>query len=240
MTASQTVEMSERVSGKKLLLAIGAAILTAALIGAASFYSLRAIIGHNSALVAQIVTLLVYLTLAGTLCAFFRPPTAFPISFRFTGITSALAAIGMLAGTMAAIVLVYYCLGSIFGSVPSVFRQITAFATDAKRLPNQSPIVWSVAIIRGCVMVPIFEEVFFRGLLLGWLKQHMKQDLAVVTMAALFAVEHGSFVVAHYVFLFAVSTGYVRLRTSSTFNTVIMHSLNNVMLLWLGLRIFHA
>jgi membrane protease YdiL (CAAX protease family) len=57
-------------------------------------------------------------------------------------------------------------------------------------------------------------------------------------MAALFALMHGSLVVAPYVFIFAVVAGYVRVRTGSTFNTIIMHLLNNVMLLYVGLRIF--
>jgi membrane protease YdiL (CAAX protease family) len=60
----------------------------------------------------------------------------------------------------------------------------------------------------------------------------------IFVMAALFALMHGSLVVAPYVFLFAVVAGYVRARTGSTFDTIIMHSLDNLMLLYVGLRIF--
>jgi membrane protease YdiL (CAAX protease family) len=60
----------------------------------------------------------------------------------------------------------------------------------------------------------------------------------IFVMAALFALMHGSLVVAPYVFIFAVVAGYVRARTGSTFGTIIMHSLNNLMLLYVGLRIF--
>jgi hypothetical protein len=240
MIATQPLAPSEQVPGKKLLLAIGAAILTAALVGTASYYLLRSMIGNRTSVAAQIVTLVVYLTLTLTLCVFFRPPVNFPISLRFTGMKHAVAAIGIWAATVVAIVLLYYCLGSIFGSVPSVTRQIVAIATDAKRLQGQPAAAWYIAIIRGCLMVPIFEEVFFRGLLLSWLKKHLEEDLAVVVMAALFALEHGSFIVGPYVFLFAISAGYVRLRTGSTFNPIIMHSLNNIMLLLIGLRVFNA
>jgi membrane protease YdiL (CAAX protease family) len=58
-------------------------------------------------------------------------------------------------------------------------------------------------------------------------------------MSALFALMHGSLIVAPYVFIFAAGAGYVRVRTASTFNTILMHSLNNVMLLYVGLRIFN-
>jgi hypothetical protein len=52
---------------------------------------------------------------------------------------------------------------------------------------------------------------------------------AIFAMAALFALMHGSLIVAPY----------VRVRTTSTFNTILMDSLNNVMLLYVGLRIFN-
>jgi membrane protease YdiL (CAAX protease family) len=88
------------------------------------------------------------------------------------------------------------------------------------------------------LIVPIFEEVFFRGVLLSWLRSRLNVHGAIFVMAALFALMHGSLVVAPYVFLFAVVAGYVRVRTGSTFNTIVMHWLNNLMLLYVGLRIF--
>ena len=188
----------------------------------------------------QAVAFLVYATLTATLCLFFRPATAGPISLRFTGAKALAASVGILVATVAVIVLFYYCLGSIFGSLPSVARQIVSFATDAARLKGQPTTAWIIAIPRGCLLVPVFEEVFFRGLLLGWLRKHMREDLAVVAMAALFALEHGSFILAPYAFMFGISLGYVRLRTHSTLNTAVMHSLHNVMLLTLGLRILHV
>jgi hypothetical protein len=49
----------------------------------------------------------------------------------------AIATVGIWIATVVAIVLFYFCLGSIFGSVAQVAKQITAFATDAKRLQGQ-------------------------------------------------------------------------------------------------------
>jgi membrane protease YdiL (CAAX protease family) len=73
--------------------------------------------------------------------------------------------------------------------------------------------------------------VFVRGVLLSWLRKRLNIHGAIFIMAALFALMHGSLVVAPYVFIFAVVAGYVRVRTGSTFNTIIMPSLNNFMLL---------
>jgi membrane protease YdiL (CAAX protease family) len=237
MTEVATLLPGETVSGKRFLTAIGSAILAAAVIGGISY----AAFGFMSQSVrVQAVAFLVYATLTATLCLFFRPATAGPISLRFTGAKALAASVGILVATAAVVVLFYYRLGSIFGSLPSVARQIVSIATDAGRLKGQPATGWIIAIARGCLLVPVFEEVFFRGLLLGWLRKHMREDLAVIAMAALFALEHGSLIVAPYVFLFAISLGYVKLRTHSTLNTVVMHSLHNVMLLTLGLRILNA
>jgi len=237
MTQTATLLQQEMVSGKRFLTAIGSAIVAACVIGGAS-YAAFGFMSHSVR--AQAVTLLVYATLTATLCLFFRPANQPPISLRFAGAKALAASIGIFVATVVVVVLFYYCLGSIFGSLPSVTRQIVSSATDAVRLKGQPTIAWIIAIARGCLLVPIFEEVFFRGLLLGWLRKHMREGLAVVTMAVLFVLEHGSFILVPYAFLFGIVLGYVKLRTNSTLNTVVMHCLNNVLLLTLGLRILHV
>jgi len=237
MTETATSLQQETVSGKLFLAAIGSAILAAAVIGGIS-YAAFGFMGQSVRV--QAVVFLVYATLTATLCLFFRPATNGPISLHFTGAKALAASVGIFVATVAVIVLFYYCFGSIFGGLPSVARQIVSIATDAGRLKGQPTTAWFIAIARGCLLVPVFEEVFFRGLLLGWLSKHMREDLAVVAMSALFALEHGSFILAPYAFMFGISLGYVRLRTHSTLNTAVMHSLHNVMLLTLGLRILHV
>src|ERR1035437_8171890 len=237
MTETTTSLEQETASGKRFLAAIGSAILAATVIGGISYAAFGSM---SQSLRVQAVTLLVYATLTATLCLFFKPATNGPISLRYTGAKALVASVGILVVTVAVIVLFYYCLGSILGSVPSVARQIVSFATDAGRLKGQPTAVWIIAIVRGCLLVPVFEEVFFRGLLLGWLRKHMQEDLAVIAMAALFALEHGSFILTSYAFIFGNSLGYVRLRTHSTLNTALMHSLHNAMLLILGSRILNA
>lgn len=55
-----------------------------------------------------------------------------------------------------------------------------------------------------------------------------------------FTAEHGSLIVAPYVFLFAIAAAWVRDKTGSRFNCVLMHAVNNVFLLLAGLRIHDA
>jgi uncharacterized protein len=237
MTETAISLQQETVSGKRFLAAIGSAIVAATVTGGISYAAFGSM---SQSVRAQAVTLLVYAALTVTLCLFFRPAASGPISLRFTGAKALAASVGIFVVTVVAIVLFYFCLGSIFGSVPSVARQIVSIATDAGRLKGQPATAWIIAIARGCLLVPVFEEVLFRGLLLGWLRRYMREDLAVVAMAALFALEHGSLIVAPYALIFGISLGYVRLRTHSTLNTVVIHCLNNVMLLDVGLRILHV
>jgi membrane protease YdiL (CAAX protease family) len=241
LIVSSPDKVEQSVEGKKLLIAFGSSVLAAAVVGTVGYFVFHALLGSGwGTTVPQIATLQVYMVLLITLCLRFRPVTEPPIALRPSGMQHALASIGFWIATVAAIVLFYFCLGSIFGSVSQVATQITAFATDAKRLQGQPTPAWIIAIVRGCLIVPIFEEVFFRGVLLSWLRTRLNVHAAVFAMATLFALMHGSLVVAPYVFIFAVVAGYVRVRTGSIFNTIIMHSLNNVMLLYVGLRIFNG
>ena len=57
-------------------------------------------------------------------------------------------------------------------------------------------------------------------------------------MALLFTLEHGSLLVAPYTFIFAVAAAWVRERTGSLFNCVLMHSLNNTLLLFVGMSFY--
>jgi membrane protease YdiL (CAAX protease family) len=125
-----------------------------------------------------------------------------------------------------------------FGGFLHLLEQLTAVATDAKRLQGQGSSAWVIAILRGCLLVPIFEEIFFRGLLLSWLNRHMRFVFAVFVMAALFAAMHVYPSALPYAFLFGIATGYVRQMTGSTVNTVLMHVINNIVLLTLGVHFF--
>ena len=71
-----------------------------------------------------------------------------------------------------------------------MLQQLTTMTTDAKRLQGQDLSAWVIAILRGCLLVPIFEEVLFRGLLLSWLNRHMRFTFALLIQAVLFAAMH--------------------------------------------------
>ena len=227
------------VSGCRLGLSLVASICAAAGVGIISYYGLSRTTG--SALgpaLPQIVTFAVYLTLLAVLCYSFRPPSRPPIALRFTSVRDLVFAVGALIALFAVCAFVYGILGLFSGGFVHLVEQLTAVGTDAQRLQGQDSVAWIVAILRGCLLVPIFEEVFFRGLLLTWLNRHMRFPFALLVMAVLFAAMHVYPPALPYTFLFGIAAGCIRRTTGSTVNTVLMHVINNIVLLALGLHFF--
>jgi len=242
MAMMRTLSISEPevlVSGRRLGLSLMAAICGAACVGIITYYGLAKTMGRllGTAL-PQIVTFAVYATLVAVLCYAFRPPSRPPIALHFTGVKDLVFAVGATIVLIAACALAYAFLGLFIGGFAQLLAQLTAVATDAKRLQGQSSSAWVIAILRGCLLVPIFEEVFFRGLLLSWLNRHMRFVPALLAHSALFAAMHVYPIVFPYALLAGIATGYVRRATGSTFNTVLMHVMNNVVLVGLGWRLF--
>jgi membrane protease YdiL (CAAX protease family) len=226
------------VSGRRLGLSFMAALSSAAGVGIITYYGLAKTMGGSlGTALPQIVTFAVYATLVAVLCYAFRPPSRPPIALHFTGVKDLVFAAGATIVLIAACALAYAFLGLFLGGFAHLLAQLIAVATDAKRLQGQSSSAWAIAILRGCLLVPIFEEVFFRGLLLSWLNRHMRFATALLVHSALFAAMHVYPIVFPYAFLAGIATGYVRRATGSTFNTVLMHAINNVVLLTVGLHL---
>jgi membrane protease YdiL (CAAX protease family) len=232
-------EPEVQVSGRRLGLSLMAAIWGAAGVGTVTYYGLATTMGSLlGAALPQLVTFAVYATLVAVLCYAFRPPTGPPIALHFTGVKDLVFASGATIALIAACGLVYAFLGLFSGGFAQLLTQLTAAATDAKRLHGARSSTWTIAILRGCLLVPIFEELFFRGLLLSWLNRHMRFVPALLAHSALFAAMHVYPIVFPYALLAGIATGYVRRTTGSTFNTVLMHVMNNVVLVGLGWRLF--
>lgn len=238
MTRSAEISVSAQapVEGRRLLGTIAAATVAGAVIGTATYYTLEWLTPWlNSGLRTQLTVAGIYGAFIVVLALSFAPLQRPPLNFRFTsGKDIGLASLAWI-GSIGCSLTIYFLLSPITGGVSAALRQILSLATDVKRLDGQLESAWIVAIARGCLMVPLFEELLFRGLLLSWLGKHLAISRAVIVSAVLFAIMHGYPIVLPYAFVAGLFLGWVREHTGSTFNTLVMHVLNNVLFLCLGL-----
>jgi membrane protease YdiL (CAAX protease family) len=233
MTLDSRLEAPPLVDGRRFLGTIAVSLATGAAVGSATFFALRSV--ADSSVTGQVIALEVYACLVGSLAWAFRPARKAPLAFRYTSANDLGLAFLTWLGAMATAFVVYVALMPITGNPVEALRKILAVATDAKRLQGQPPLAWCIAIPRGCLLVPAFEELMFRGLLLDWLRGRLSNWKAVVVSAVLFAVMHVYPIAMPYAFLFGLFMGWLRLRTGSTVNTLFVHTLNNLLFLSLGL-----
>ncbi|CAH1664793.1 CPBP family intramembrane glutamic endopeptidase [Chelatococcus asaccharovorans] len=223
------------VSGRHLAATLAVGVGAAALIGTISWWVQSSVVGVSPALKQQIVTVQVYGVLVGALIFGFRPLREPPFVLRGAALRYLLLAPLALAGVVAVTAVLYLLVSPLTGDLASSARQGLAIATDAQRLAGQPSGPWGVALLRGIVVAPLFEELLFRGALLGWLAKHLSVGWAAVSASALFGLMHFYPVVMPYAFLFGLAATWLRLRSGSLLPGFAMHALNSVVLLTAGL-----
>jgi membrane protease YdiL (CAAX protease family) len=104
-----------------------------------------------------------------------------------------------------------------------------------------------VAFLVICVGAPLFEELFFRGVLLPALAQRMPVQAALVVQAALFASLHLAFRMGTATALFTLvvigvggyGLGFLRVRTHSLVPGILAHSTFNAIALLAAIYLVH-
>lgn len=80
------------------------------------------------------------------------------------------------------------------------------------------------------VVIPVVEEMLFRGLLYGRLRQaHMSYWPAAIVVSALFAIAHGQLNVAIDVFCLSMVACYLRELTGSIWAGILLHMAKNAL-----------
>lgn len=95
---------------------------------------------------------------------------------------------------------------------------------------SETPLAGFLLLVAlGGLLVPIGEELLFRGLLYGWLRR-WGVPLAVVGSALVFGVFHGFNVVLPAAVVLGVLLAAVRERSGSIWPAVVGHAANNILL----------
>lgn len=104
-----------------------------------------------------------------------------------------------------------------------VVEPVTLLFPTAEQQVNRG--LW--AIITSVLFVPIFEELFFRGLILESLLKRHRRLFSVIVSSVIFAVVHVNPAVMITAFVSGLVLGTIYLHTNSVFSTIILHSINN-------------
>jgi membrane protease YdiL (CAAX protease family) len=153
------------------------------------------------------------------------------LGLRFTSPRDLLQALGLDVVALLAAIVVYVLLTPIFGPPLTIAIPVLKAVTDVTRLPHADVLTLVLIFGRVFLLVPLAEELFFRGALYGWLRRHLRALPTILLTAVLFGLEHTAwgvpmprlFFLVPLAFVDGIAVGWVRERTGSTLNAAAMH-----------------
>jgi len=86
-----------------------------------------------------------------------------------------------------------------------------------------------LGIISVILIIPIFEEVLFRGLIFNELKKYLNVFVAIIIQGAIFALSHGNMLQAIYTFIMAIVLAIVYDKTQSILAPMLFHVMYNLL-----------
>ncbi|CAL78237.1 putative protease (CAAX family); putative membrane protein [Bradyrhizobium sp. ORS 278] len=99
------------------------------------------------------------------------------------------------------------------------------------RARRDGPLAFFLFLVIGCIGAPLIEEFAVRGFMLrGWSESFLQPAGAIVLTSAFWAICHYQYnwFGILEIFILGLVLGYYRLRSGSTWLTVVAHSANNV------------
>ncbi len=90
-----------------------------------------------------------------------------------------------------------------------------------------------ITLLLAGIITPIMEEIFYRGILLGKLRQGFGIGVAVCIQALFFGIGHMNLVQGVYALIMGVLFGYVVIWTGSLYSSIVLHMvINTTSILW--------
>jgi len=233
--ATASIEHDHLVSGWRLLLAIALMLVLGAGAGILTWGIVQTISPSWTTTVDFVVLVVaeVYAAVLGALLLAFGGVVGVRdrLGFRFTSGRDLLQAVGLNIVALLAALLFYVLFTPIFGPPLSIAIPVLKSVTDVTRLPQADLLTLALIFGRVLVLVPLAEELFFRGALYGWLRRYLPALPTILLTAVLFGFEHIAwgvpmprlFFLVPLAVVYGVATGWVRERTGSTLNTAVMH-----------------
>lgn len=91
---------------------------------------------------------------------------------------------------------------------------------------NNNSVLGVISVI---LIIPIFEEVLFRGLIFNELKKHLNIIIAIILQSLIFAISHGNMLQGIYTFIMGVVLAIVYDKTQSILTPILFHIMYNLL-----------
>ncbi|GKX68286.1 CPBP family intramembrane glutamic endopeptidase [Inconstantimicrobium mannanitabidum] len=115
-------------------------------------------------------------------------------------------------------------LNSIFVGLVSDYFSSYRMVSNALSAANTS-IIQTIVIV---IIIPIFEEMFFRGVIFSWLKKNFNIVFAIIVQALIFGIMHGNILQGVYAFVSGIIFALINIYTDSLYGNIVAHCLFNL------------
>jgi|GEM_PF-757488 len=121
--------------------------------------------------------------------------------------------------------------GNCFLNIGSWAQNSDAFTTSESMLFS-GPFIFQLIFIG--LVIPVCEELIFRGLIYMRMRQYANVNVAIVMSAMIFAVMHGNLVQGIYAFVIGILFAYIYEKYGSLFAPIVLHVCANMLSLAIG------
>ncbi len=97
----------------------------------------------------------------------------------------------------------------------------------SNQLATSRSSVWKLIIT--IVLIPIYEEIFYRGIIFGYLRKNFNIILAIVVQALIFGVMHLNLVQGIYTFILGIVLALVYMYSKSIIGNITIHIIFNLL-----------
>lgn len=107
-------------------------------------------------------------------------------------------------------------------------KMVLEFVGDIEIVTSEASLFnYVITFILICILAPIWEELFFRGIVLRRLMMKWSAPVSIVLSSILFGLFHFNVVQIVYAFIIGLLLGFIYLRTGNIIIAMVLHSVSN-------------
>ena len=226
--------------GRRLLIALATAVATAVTSGVATTRALDLLGSFGPSTTAAVIIAEVYLCAAlALLAAFGRSREGREQVLALRRPSSRALGLGAAAWLGAYVVagLLYLAAGGLGFRSDAVVDILLGVGADGGRLAGASAALSVLILLRVCLLVPLAEELLFRGALYTWLRSRLPAAWTIGITATGFGLMHQMPAFIPLALIVGVAAGWAREKTGSSVVPILMHALQNVVVVLVSLLV---